>query len=82
VFKTHAQSGGEYDQTTTGIKVDVENGVITLRGTVPDSTEMKRAEQVAKAVEGNKGVRNQLGISTSGTVGNNNANRPANRKGK
>jgi osmotically-inducible protein OsmY len=43
---------------------------------------MKRAEQVAKAVEGNKGVRNQLGISTSGTGGNNNANRNANRKGK
>jgi osmotically-inducible protein OsmY len=80
--KTRADLLDTRDLTSTGIKVDVENGVITLRGTVPDAAEMTRAEHVARAVEGNKGVRNQLAISTSASVGDNNAGRNANRKGK
>jgi osmotically-inducible protein OsmY len=80
--KTRADLLDTRGLTTTGIKVDVENGVITLRGTVPDSAEMTRAEQVARAVEGNKGLRNELVISTSGSASDSNAKHNANRKGK
>ena len=66
--------------TSTGIKVDVENGVITLRGTVPDAAELTRAEHVARAVEGNKGIRNQLAISTR--PDDSSTGQVANRKGK
>lgn len=51
--------------TSTGINVDVDKGVITLRGAVPATAQKTRAEEVAKAVVGNKGVRNQLTISAA-----------------
>lgn len=74
--KTRADLLATSGLTSTGINVDVDNSVITLRGTVPDAAQKSRAEQVAKAVEGNKGVRNQLTIS-AGSANANNANRNA-----
>lgn len=64
--KTRADLLAARGLTSTGIHVDVENGVITLRGTVPDAAQKTRAEEVAKAVEGNKGVRDQLTIPAAG----------------
>ena len=57
------------DLEESGISVDVENGVIKLRGTVPNSDQMKKADAAAKGVGGSKGVQNQL------KVGDANANR-------
>ena len=59
------------DLEESGINVDVNNGVITLRGTVPNADQVKKADAAAKGVSGNKGVQNQLKVGASG--GNANA---------
>lgn len=59
------------DLEESGINVDVNNGVITLRGTVPNNDQVKKADAAAKGVGGSKGVQNQL------KVGDANANRTA-----
>ena len=85
--KTRADLLAASNLTSTGIKIDVDKGVITLRGNVPDAAQKARAEQVAKAVENNKGVRNQLVVSAgganSGSTGrsaNQNANANVNKR--
>jgi hyperosmotically inducible protein len=45
-----------------GINVDVENGVITLRGSVPDQNQKARAEQVARGIDGVTSVNNTLQV--------------------
>lgn len=59
------------DLEESSISVDVENGAITLRGTVPNADQVKKADTVAKGISGNKGVQNQLKV---GAGGNTNAN--------
>src|SRR5829696_7998182 len=59
------------DLEESGINVDVNNGVITLRGTVPNADQVKKADAAAKSVGGSKGVQNQI------KVGDANANRAA-----
>ena len=59
------------DLEESGINVDVNNGVITLRGTVPNADQVKKADAVAKGIGGNKGVQNQLKVGAGG--GNANA---------
>ena len=54
------------DLEESGINVDVNNGVITLRGTVPSQDQVKKADAAAKGVGGSKGVQNQLKVSASG----------------
>jgi len=63
--------------TTTGINVDVSNGVITLRGTVPTADEIKKADAAAKGVSGSKGVQNQLKVAAGGNANTANKNAPA-----
>jgi hypothetical protein len=46
----------------SGINVDVNNGVITLRGMVPSQDQIKKADTAAKGISGNKGVQNQLKV--------------------
>ena len=58
------------DLRDSTINVDVDNDVVTLSGTVASAAQKTRAEQVAKAVEGVKSVRNQLKVQ----AGNANAN--------
>jgi osmotically-inducible protein OsmY len=61
---------------TTGINVDVNNGMIILRGTVPSQDQVKKADAVAKGVSGSKGVQNQLKVGACGgnmNMGNKNA---------
>lgn len=48
------------------INVDVNNGVIVLRGTVPDQDQVKKADAAAKSVKGSKGVQNQLKAEAGG----------------
>ncbi|HKR02063.1 MAG TPA: BON domain-containing protein [Pyrinomonadaceae bacterium] len=54
------------DLEESGINVDVNNGVITLRGTVPNQDQVKKADAAAKGVGGSKGVQNQLKVSAGG----------------
>ena len=60
---------------STGINVDVNNGVITLRGTVPSKDQVDKAVAAAKTVSGNKGVQNQLQVSASGSMNENMGNK-------
>jgi hypothetical protein len=55
----------------TGINVDVNNGMITLRGMVPSTDQVKKADAAVKGLSGVKGVQNQLKVGASG---NSNAN--------
>jgi osmotically-inducible protein OsmY len=56
------------------ISIDVENGVITLRGSVPDQNQKARAEQVARGIEGVTSVNNNLQVGAASGTGNANAN--------
>ena len=49
-------------RTVTGINVDSEDGVVTLKGKVASADHKKRAEAVAKKVDGVKRVKNQLKV--------------------
>lgn len=51
------------DLRESTINVDVENDVVTLRGTVGSAAQKSQAEKLAKGVEGVKSVRNQLTVS-------------------
>lgn len=49
-------------RTLTGINVDSEGSVVTLKGSVDTEANKRRAEQVAQGVEGVSTVRNQLTV--------------------
>lgn len=74
------------DLRDSTINVDVDNAVVTLSGTVASATQKAKAEQVAKAVEGVKGVKDMLKVvpdTNSNTVNknlNSNVNRNVNHK--
>lgn len=63
--------------TSTGIHVDVNNGVITLRGTVPSADEIKKADAAVKGISGSKGVQNQLKVEAGGNANANAGNKNA-----
>ncbi|MDT4953419.1 MAG: hypothetical protein QOJ02_1557 [Acidobacteriota bacterium] len=65
------------DVTSTGINVDVNNGAVTLRGTVPSADQLKKADAAAKGVSGTKGVQNQLKVAAGGNANTGNKNAPA-----
>src|SRR5215207_1394177 len=69
-IKTRFDLAAADDLRDSTINVDVDNDVVTLSGTVASAAQKTRAEQVSKAVEGVKSVRNQLKVET----GNANAN--------
>jgi len=47
-------------KTLTGINVDTEGNVVTLKGSVDTTANKSRAEQVARGVEGVSSVKNEL----------------------
>ena len=49
-------------RTVTGIDVDSEDGVVTLKGKVDTADAKKKAEAIAKKVEGVKRVKNELKV--------------------
>ena len=49
-------------RTMTGIDVDSDNGVVTLKGKVDTAEAKKKAEDIAKKVDGVKSVKNQLTV--------------------
>jgi osmotically-inducible protein OsmY len=69
-IKTRFDLAAADDLRDSTINVDVDNDIVTLSGTVASAAQKTRAEQVAKAVEGVKSVRNQLKVQ----AGNANAN--------
>ena len=71
------------DLRDSTIDVDVDNGVVTLSGTVASTAQKARAEQVVTVVEGVRSVKNQLRVTSDNSNANanrGNSNRPnANR---
>lgn len=55
------------DPDVSGLKIDVDttDGVVTLRGTVPNAAEKTRALRLAKETNGVKNVRDQLKVGRS-----------------
>ncbi len=56
------------------INVDVSNDVITLRGTVANAAEKAKAVSVAKGIEGQKGVKDELKVAPADSMTNMNTN--------
>ena len=46
------------------VNVDVKNGVVELKGSVPTAADKTRAEQIARATEGVSEVRNELTVTS------------------
>ena len=69
-FKTKTALATANDLRDSTINVDVVNDVITLRGTVASAAQKSSAEAVAKGIEGQKGVRNQLTVRAGDSVTN------------
>lgn len=65
-FKTRAALALVDDLRDSTINVDVDNGVITLRGTVGNAAQKAAAEKTAKGIEGQKGVKNTLTVGAAG----------------
>jgi hyperosmotically inducible protein len=63
--KTRAVLATTDDLRDSTINVDVEDGVVTLSGTVATAAQKSKAAQVAKSVEGVKSVKNNLAVSAN-----------------
>lgn len=61
--KVVAKLVADTDVAERKINVDVDNGVVTLRGTVDSAAEKTEAERLAKETDGVKRVANQLKIA-------------------
>jgi hyperosmotically inducible periplasmic protein len=72
--KTRFELATADDLRDSTINVDVDNAVVTLTGTVASAAQKTRAEQVAKAVEDVRSVRNQLRVVSDNANANANAN--------
>lgn len=82
--KTRAALAAENELTDSTINVDVENSVVTLRGEVRSQAEVKKADAVAKGIEGVKSVKNTLKVNPNASITNTNTttggNTNANKK--
>src|SRR5688572_31048894 len=72
--KTRFELATADDLRDSTINVDVDNGVVTLTGTVANAAQKTRAEAVAKGVEDVRSVRNQLRVGADNANANRNAN--------
>lgn len=85
-FKTRAALLTADDLRDSTINVDVVNDVVTLKGTVATPGQKKRAEEVAKGIDGVKSVKNELQVKPTDSVtnqminGNTNTNSNNNKK--
>jgi osmotically-inducible protein OsmY len=82
--KTKYSLAAAPDLRDSTINVDVENGVVTLSGTVANSGQRAKAAQIAKEVKGVSSVKDELKVSandsvTNTSVTNTNATKNANR---
>ncbi len=78
-FKTRAALLAVDELSESDINVDVNNNVVTLKGTVPTAADKAAAVKTAKAIEGVTNVTDQLKIAPDGSSntsgGNSNVNR-------
>ena len=77
-FKTRAALMTTSDLRESTINVDVVNDVITLKGTVATAAQKAAAEKVAKNIEGQKGVKNELKVAPNDSMTNTNTNSNSN----
>ena len=63
--KIVAQLIGDSRTPERKINVDVNNNIVTLRGTVDDNNAKAAAERIARATDGVKGVKNQLKVGAA-----------------
>ncbi|MFN2492897.1 MAG: BON domain-containing protein [Pyrinomonadaceae bacterium] len=66
--KTRFDLAAADDLKDSTINVDVQDGVVTLSGSVDNAGQKTKAETIAKAVEGVKGVKNTLTIAKPGAA--------------
>ena len=69
-FKTRAALLAASDLRESTINVDVTNDVITLKGTVANAAQKASAEKIAKGIEGQKGVKDELKIAPKDSITN------------
>lgn len=69
-FKTKTALAAADDLRDSTINVDVVNDKITLRGTVATAAQKASAERVAKSIEGQTGVSNQLTVKPDDSMTN------------
>src|SRR6201991_4739191 len=77
--KTRFDLAAADDLRDSTINVDVDNGVVTLTGTVASAAQKTKAESVAKTVEGVKSVKNMLKVAadnSNAAKAKANANKP------
>ncbi len=72
--KTRFDLAAADDLKDSTINVDVENGVVTLSGSVDNAQQRAKAETVAKAVSGVKNVKNMLTVAAKRTSATANSN--------
>ncbi len=72
--KTRSALAAADDLRDSTINVDVANGVITLTGTVASADQMKKADMLAKGIDGQKGVQNKLKVAAPAANAKTNAN--------
>lgn len=73
-FKTRAALMTADDLRDSTINVDVENAVITLRGSVGSAAQKAQAEKVANSIEGKSKVVNSLTVAAGDSVTNMSSN--------
>ncbi|HEV8160506.1 MAG TPA: BON domain-containing protein [Pyrinomonadaceae bacterium] len=69
-FKTKSALATTDDLRDSTINVDVVNDVITLKGTVATKAESDKALSVARGIDGQKGVKNELKVQPNDSMGN------------
>ena len=76
--KTRYDLAAADDLRDSTINVDVDNGIVTLTGTVPSAAQKAKAETTVKAVEGVKSIKNLLKIApnTNANTAPANTNKP------
>jgi len=69
-FKTKSALATTNDLRDSTINVDVTNDVITLKGTVATAAQKTQAETVAKGIDGQKGIKNELKVQPADSMTN------------
>lgn len=69
-FKTKGALAASNDLRDSTINVDVANSVITLKGTVATAAQKTAAETVAKGIEGQTSVKNELKVQAGDSMTN------------
>jgi len=81
-FKTKSALMTTSDLRDSTINVDVQEGVITLKGTVANAAQKTKANQVANGIDGKKKVVDQLKVAPNDSMTNMNSNSKSNANKK